>query len=49
VEKQGIYANLMALISFIGVLGVFGFPQGYIYLINILFTIAKNYLKFFLN
>jgi|GEM_PF-4377113 len=34
VEKQGIYANLMALISFIAVLGIFGFPQGFIYLIN---------------
>ena len=42
VEKQGIYANLMALISFIGVLGVFGFPQGYIYLINKLNISAKR-------
>ncbi len=42
VEKQGIYANLMALISFIGVIGVFGFPQGYIYLINKLNISAKR-------
>lgn len=34
IEKQGIYANLMALIGFIVVLGVFGLPQSYIYLIN---------------
>ncbi len=34
VEKQGEYANLLAIINFVVVLGIFGFPQGFIYLIN---------------
>lgn len=46
VEMQGMYANLMALISFIVVLGIFGFPQGYIYLINKLNVSSIKLCKF---
>lgn len=46
VAMQGLYANLMALLSFASVLGIFGFPQSFIFLINKL-NISPQKLSYF--